>query len=246
MLTSLGDAVSIILERQKEKRKPLAVIVAGHNGSGKSTMWNERLSATVQIPLINADRMMLSILPDARDHDLPNWAKHLRDKDESWMRVAQLGVEAFVVQAMAHQVPFATETVFSHWKIISRGKIESKIDRIKDLQAAGYFVLLLFVGLSDIQLSMARVFTRVLAGGHDVEEQKLRDRFPRTQLAIRAASIISDATVMMDNSRGVEDAFTVCRVQLRKKVLFDIRDGNEKVASEILAWLDKISPLPAT
>jgi predicted ABC-type ATPase len=63
------------------------------------------------------------------------------------MQVAQKGVELFVAQAMAHNVPFAMETVFSHWKELHNGKIESKIDRIKQMQKANYFVLLFFVGL---------------------------------------------------------------------------------------------------
>lgn len=44
--------------------KPVAFVLAGHNGSGKSTLWRERLSDALRIPLINADRMMLSILPE--------------------------------------------------------------------------------------------------------------------------------------------------------------------------------------
>ena len=39
-------------------------VLFGHNGSGKSTMWYEHIVDNIQIPLINADRMMLSILPE--------------------------------------------------------------------------------------------------------------------------------------------------------------------------------------
>jgi len=40
----------------------------------------------------------------------------MRDENTSWMEVAQKGVEAFIVRAMGHKVPFAMETVFSHWR----------------------------------------------------------------------------------------------------------------------------------
>ncbi len=120
-----------------------------------STMWYKHLAPVLQIPLINADRMMLSILPDGRT--LPQWAKTLRDTDLSWQRVAQQGVQAFVAQAMLNRVPFAMETVFSQWQERPSEPPASKIDLIRDMQTAGYFVLLLFVGLSTPELSIARV-----------------------------------------------------------------------------------------
>ena len=53
-------------ELAKHRRKPIAYVVAGHNGSGKSTLWAERLAPGLKVPLINADRLTLSILPDAK------------------------------------------------------------------------------------------------------------------------------------------------------------------------------------
>jgi len=43
----------------------VAFVLAGHNGSGKSTLWYSRLAESLRMPLVNADRMMMSILPDA-------------------------------------------------------------------------------------------------------------------------------------------------------------------------------------
>ena len=120
-MTSLAPAVDAVLAAQKESNKPLAIILAGHNGSGKSTLWKSHLADRLRIPLINADRMMMSVLPDPNEDDgtLPVWAVNLRDKNPSWMKVAQRGVSAFVAQAMSQKVPFAMETVFSHWKVSS-------------------------------------------------------------------------------------------------------------------------------
>jgi predicted ABC-type ATPase len=68
-------------------------VLAGHNGSGKSTLWYDRLAETLKIPLINADRLTLSILPERNaSNKLPDWATKLRDADERWSRVAQQGV----------------------------------------------------------------------------------------------------------------------------------------------------------
>ena len=43
--------------------KPIALVLAGHNGSGKSTLWYDRLADALEIPLVNADRLTLSLLP---------------------------------------------------------------------------------------------------------------------------------------------------------------------------------------
>ncbi len=239
-MNTLPEAVEVVLAAQKKSHKPLAVILAGHNGSGKSTMWYEKgLADKFQIPLINADRMMLSILPEGLG---TSWASKIRDSDQSWMRVAQKGVEAFVAQAMAQKVPFAMETVFSHWKKLPGGKIESKIDLVRQMQKAGYFVLLFFVGLSSVQLSIGRVLTRVATGGHDVDNEKLRTRFPRTQEAIKQALDVADAAILADNSGEERDAFTVCRVQVGGRQVYDCRNVPGKSSQVVLQWLDVVSP----
>lgn len=207
-------------------------------------MWRKHLSDRLQMPLINADRMMLSILPEPdRDGYLIEWAARLRDENDSWMRLAQRGVEAFVAQAMAEGVAFAMETVFSHWKQRVDGSFESKIDRIRELQEAGYFVLLCFVGLADVQVSMGRVLTRVAEGGHAVPEGKLLDRFPRTQAAVAAAIPVADAAILTDNSLDKDRAFGVCRIEVGEEVVYDIRDSGTADPA-IRKWLDVVSPIP--
>lgn len=241
-MTTVQAAVDRVLALQRDSGKPLGIVVAGHNGSGKSTLWYKRLAPAIKIPLINADRMMMSILPEPVEGKLPSWASVLRDKDDSWMKVAQLGVEAFIVQAMSQGVPFATETVFSYWEQRDDGTFASKIDRIREMQAAGYFVLLLFVGLTDSQLSIGRVMTRVARGGHDVQVDKLIDRFPRTQKAVAAALAVADAAILTDNSREFDQAFTVCRIQVADDEIFDLRAGEAETPAPISAWLDIVAP----
>lgn len=234
-MTNLAATVEAVIERQVLSGKPLAIILAGHNGSGKSTLWYEHLADKLQVPLINADRMMMSILPEKCP--LPAWATNLRDNNKDWMGVAQKGVQSFVAQAMVQHVPFATETVFSYWQQRSDGSFASKIDTIRELQRAGYFVLLIFVGLGDVGLSVARVSTRKAKGGHDVDWKKLQDRFPRTQRAIAEALTVADAAILADNSRGEKQAFTLVRVQAGDAVMFDTR-AVKSPPPIITAWMD--------
>lgn len=185
----------------------------------------------------------MSILPEPDEQRrLPPWATELRDRDEAWMGVAQKGVQSFVAQAMAQKVPFATETVFSHWHDLGNGVYRSKIDVIHELQAAGYYVLLLFVGLANVALSELRVLSRVAEHGHGVAREKLLARFPRTQRAIGHAVSVADASILVDNSLGPEKAFRVARVQLREKVTFDIRRRRTRAPAEVTEWLDVVCP----
>ncbi len=242
-MNDLTEAAEQILQTQRKSKKPLAIILAGHNGSGKSTMWRKMLSSRLQIPLINADRLMLSVLPEPdRSGALAHWAQTLRDTDQNWMRVAQDGVQAFVGHAMQVKVSFAMETVFSYWEEQPDGRVFSKLDLIRDMQAAGYFVLLLFVGLANVELSIVRVQTRVAENGHNVPADRLLRRFPKTQRAVSAAAQIADASIFTDNSRDVKRAFTVCRVQLGQKTLFDLRLSGQTVPPAILEWLNTVSP----
>ena len=156
--------------------RPVAFVVAGHNGSGKSTLWYNRLVPILRIPLVNADRLTLSILPpeNPATRRLPSWARKLRDDDVRWQLLSQEGVLAFISLVTEKRMSFAFETVFSHWKRLPNGHYESKADITEKLQASGYFVVLLFVGLASVELSILRVETRKSMGGHDVPLDRLR------------------------------------------------------------------------
>ena len=113
------------------------------------------------------------------------------------------------------------------------------------MQKAGYFVVLLFVGLQSVEMSIARVASRLAKGGHDVPLDRLRKRFPKTQQAIRHASQIADLTVMFDNSRREKKAFALARAQRKTELLYDCRDLQYKSdpALRIVAepWLIQVS-----
>jgi predicted ABC-type ATPase len=157
--------------------------------------------------IINADRLTLSLLPSPSGdpRTLDAWAADLRDHDERWQRLSQEGVQLFMGLIMEQGMSFAFETVFSHFQRHADGSYTSKEELIVTLQKAGYAVALPFVGLASSELSILRVATRKALGGHDVPEEKLRQRFPRTQEAIRLAAPVADMTLMFDNSRDIED-----------------------------------------
>ena len=145
---------------------------------------------------------------------------------------------------MAQRLPFAFETVFSYWERAKDGSVLSKAADIQAMQRAGYFVVLLFVGLTSPSLSVLRVQTRKAQGGHDVALATLHKRFPRTQAAIGHAAPLADMTLMFDNSRSLNKAFTLVRAQRKQAVLFDARDPQYRVETELRSvsdpWLEKV------
>jgi predicted ABC-type ATPase len=65
---------------------------------------------------------------------------------------------------------------------------------------AGYEIYMIFIGLESEALSQARVVQRVEEGGHDVPEDRLVARFPRTLANLRTALRELDCVLLVDNS----------------------------------------------
>jgi hypothetical protein len=88
------------------------------------------------------------------------------------------------------------------------------------------------------------VQTRKRQGGHDVPLATLLKRFPRTQAAIGHAAPLADMTLMFDNSRSMNKAFTLVRAQRKRTILFDARDPQYRVEVELRSvsdpWLEKV------
>jgi predicted ABC-type ATPase len=150
-----------------------------------------------------------------------------------------------VERAVERGVSFAYETVFSYFEEQPDGSYRSKGDLIAKFQQAGYAVALLFVGLANATISILRVETRREQGGHAVPMEKLQQRFPRTQKAIRMAAPFADLTLMFDNSRTPEQAFSLVRAQAKSTVHYDCRTS-ETADKDLIrvadAWLSVVAP----
>jgi predicted ABC-type ATPase len=151
-------------------------LVVGPNGAGKSTFIELTLAPLLPgSAVVNADEIAKRRWPDApseHSYDAARIAAKTR------AQLVELG-ESFIA-----------ETVFSH---------PSKLELIDTAQAAGYTVILHAVLIPE-DLAVQRVRHRVAAGGHEVPEHKIRERYARLWVFVTAAAERADAATFYDNS----------------------------------------------
>jgi len=152
-------------------------LVVGPNGAGKSTVVRIFIQPhTPNAVFVNADVIARERWPDAPEEHSYEAA-----------RIAGRTREQLIREGRS----FIAETVFSH---------PSKLELIRGAKAAGYTVAL-HVVLVDPDMSVARVAARVVAGGHDVPEEKIRGRHERLAPLVCEAIALADEAFVYDNTR---------------------------------------------
>ena len=173
-------------------RAPVLVMLAGSNGAGKST-FHEAYLAALGLPFVNADLIAAELRSGARA--IPPHLGAL-PIDHAAQRLADEEREASVVLGRS----FITETVLSD-------PVGAKIALLRDARSRGYHVWLLFVGIGSSALSRARVRERVAArGGHDVPDDRIDERYPRTLANLPGAVAAASEAVLLDND-SVEEPY---------------------------------------
>lgn len=155
--------------------QPELWLLVGGNGAGKSTFY-ERFLARRSIPLVNADNIARSLWPGS---------------PEKYSYEAALIAEKERFRLLQEGQSFCFETVFSH---------PSKIDFVGAAKAAGFYIRMFYFHLETVDLNKARVTTRVQSGGHNVPEEKIESRLPRTFANLRQCVGLADELHLVDNS----------------------------------------------
>jgi predicted ABC-type ATPase len=133
---------------------PKVIIIAGPNGSGKTTFAREFLPHEAACPVyLNADLIAAGLAPFA--------------PEAAAIRAGRLMLEEIATHVTRRQ-SFAFETTLS-------GLTYAR--RIPEWQAVGYRVELFFLALVSPDMAVARVAERVRQGGHDIPEAIIRRRF---------------------------------------------------------------------
>ena len=184
-------------------KAPVMFVIAGPDGAGKSTFYEAVLKPSVNAPFINADIIQ-------RDE--------LKDPAVSAAYSAARIADARRDAALREQRSFITETTFSH---------PSKLELIDTAKAAGIRVATYHINVRSPELSVMRVATRVRRGGHDVPEDKIRERYERNQALIKQAVLQSDRAYVYDNST----------LNRRASLAIKFRSGTViEIGSQVPAW----------
>lgn len=154
---------------------PVLHLLAGSNGSGKSTFADRVLVPATHLRFVNADLIAAERWPgDASAHAYDASRAAAAEREE----------------LMATRASFITETVFSH---------PSKVALVHAAAAAGYHVHLhVFIVPADV--TVGRVADRVRRGGHEVPEDKIRTRYARLWDLVAQAREVAEHTTVYDNS----------------------------------------------
>lgn len=136
-----------------------AIIVAGPNGSGKTTFATEYLHSSEDLVYISADAIAERLVPS------PEMFKSVR------IQAGRLFFEE-IYSLIQMEKDFIVEVTLA-------GKGFQKV--ISQLKKSGYTVTIIFIFLKSPETCIARVRNRVRLGGHHVPTEDIIRRFYRSK-----------------------------------------------------------------
>ncbi len=198
---------------RKEGHAPLLIVIAGPNGSGKTTITSEVLESDwlEDAVYINPDIVA--------QEKFGNW------NSPEAVREAALFCEQWREQCLANGESLIFETVMS---------APDKLDFIRRAKKAGYFVRIFFISTANPTINAARIARRVMKGGHDVPIPKIISRYIKSIANCAEIAPVVDRLYVYDNS--LEDKKAVPLFRLRNGAI-----GKQYVET-VPEWAQNILP----
>lgn len=159
--------------------KPTLCVVAGPNGSGKT-------STTIQLLHYEWTENSIYINPD-------NIAQELFGDWNSATAVMKAAEEATRMryECLDKKCDFVFETVFSS---------DEKLSFLRKAKAAGFFIRFFYVCTNDPTINVKRITQRYLNGGHEVPISKIISRYYKSLYNAVSAISLVDRAYVYDNS----------------------------------------------
>ena len=166
-------------------RKPVLIVIAGPNGSGKTS------TTRLVIKHEWADQCVYINPDEIAQTKFGNW------NDINAVRQAVEYCEEWREQLLRDHKDFIFETVLSS---------DGKVDFLKRAKEEGYFIRMFFICTESPTINAARIANRVMEGGHDVPIQKIISRYEKAIVNAVKVMRFADRAYFYDNSIDNQNA----------------------------------------
>ena len=167
------------------EHRPVLIVIAGPNGSGKTTITSKilRHEWLEDAIYINPDQV-------AQDR-FGDW-----NSPQAVLQAAEY-CEQQREECLRNRQSLIFETVLSS---------EGKVNFIHRAKEAGFFIRLFFVSTNHPSINAARIAKRVMKGGHDVPIPKIISRYQKSIVNCKRCVTLADRMYIYDNSIDDADA----------------------------------------
>ena len=195
-------------------KKPVLIVIAGPNGSGKTSITSKILHHEwmEDSVYINPD-----IVAQERFGD---W-----NSKEAVMQAVKF-CEDWREQCLEEKQSLIFETVLSAY---------DKVDYITRAKERGFFIRLFFVCTNSPTINASRIAKRVIEGGHDVPITKVVSRYQKSILNCKYLAKKVDRTYLYDNSIDRADASLLIRFsdgKIAKRYVNEMPEWAKQVIDE--------------
>ncbi len=174
-----------------DKHKSVLIVIAGPNGSGRTTITSKILR-----------------------HEWMEDAVYVNPDQVAQERFGDWNSKEAVIQAVQYCEKQREDCLLAGKSLIFETVLSSdgKVDFIRRAREAGFFIRIFFVATSHPSINASRIAQRVMEGGHDVPITKVISRYSKSILNCKRCVSLADRVYVYDNSIDDADARLLFRM----------------------------------